>query len=75
VEQESGIDFYNVRLDKLEDTLRTGLVEALEIAEDIRVIFRNGSVRVEVGPLISEEPREMQSKVAHSLCSQVGPPM
>jgi len=75
IEQESGIDFHNVRLDKLEDTLRTGLVEALEIAKDIRVIFMNGSVRVEVGPLAPEELYQMQSKVAGSLCSQVGCPL
>jgi hypothetical protein len=75
IEQESGIDFYNVRLDELENALRTGLVEALEIAEDVRVMFMNGSVRVEVGPLISEELCEMQSKVARSLCSQVGCPL
>lgn len=75
MEQESGIDFHNVRLDRLEDALRTGLVEALEIAEDIRVIFMNGSVRVEVGPLVSEELYQMQSKVASSLCSQVGCPL
>lgn len=75
IEQESGIDFYNVRLDELENALRTGLVEALEIAEDVRVMFMNGSVRVEVGPLISDELCETQSKVAHSLCSQVGCPL
>jgi len=75
IEQESGIDFSNVRLDEIEDTLRTGLVEALEIAEDVRVIFINGTVRVEVGPLISEEFCYMQSKVARSLCSQVGCPL
>jgi len=75
IEQESGIDFYNVRLDELENALRTCLVEALEIAEDVRVMFMNESVRVEVGPLISEELCGMQSKVAHSLCSQVGCPL
>jgi hypothetical protein len=75
MEQESGIDFYNVRLDELENGLRTGMVEALEIAEDVRVIFMSRSVRVEVGPLISEELCQMQSKVARSLCSQVGCPL
>jgi len=75
IEQESGIDFYNVRLDELENALRTGLVEALEIAEDVRVMFMNRSVRVEVGPLVSEELCQVQSKVAHSLCSQVGCPL
>jgi len=75
MEQESGIDFYNVRLDRLEDTLRTGLVDSLEIAEDIRIMFMNGSIRVEVGPLISEEFCETQSKVAQSLCSQLGCPL
>ena len=66
MEQESGIDFYNVRLEELENALRTGLVEALEIAEDVRVIFMNGSVRVEVGPLLSEELCQMQSEDASS---------
>ena len=75
MEQESGIDFYDVGLDKLEDVLRAGLVEALEIVKDIRVIFANESVRVEVGPLVSEELYDMQSKVASSLCSQVGCPL
>jgi len=75
IERESGIDFYNVRLDELENALRTGLVEALEIAEDVRVMFVDESVRAEVGPLISEELCGMQSKVAHSLCSQVGCPL
>ena len=75
IERESGIDFYNERLDEIENALRTGLVEALEIAEDVRVMFMNESVLVEVGPLISEELCGMQSKVAHSLCSQVGCPL
>jgi len=75
IEQETGIDFHNVRLDELETALRTGLVEALEIAEDVRVMFMNRSVRVEVGQLISEELCEVQSKVAHSLYSQVGCPI
>jgi len=75
IEQESGIDFQNVKLDKLEDALRAGLAESLEVVEDIRVIFVNGSVRVEVGPLVSEELYQMQSRVASSLCSQVGCPL
>jgi len=75
MEQESGIDFHNVRLDKLEDALKIGLLEALEIAEDIRVIFADESVRVEVGPLVSEELYHVQSKIASNLCSQVGCPL
>ena len=75
IEQESGIEFENVRLDELENTLKAGLVEGLEIVEDIRITFMNGSVRVEVGPLISEEIYETQWKVARSLCNQVGCPL
>ena len=75
IEQESKIDFYNVRLDELENALRTGLVEALEIAEDVRVMFVNRSVRVEIGPLISEDLCKTQSEVARSLCNQVGCPL
>jgi len=33
-----------VKLDELENALRTGLVEALEIAEDVRVMFMNRSL-------------------------------
>jgi len=75
IEEESGIDLYNVSLDELGNVLRTGLAEAVEIAEDVRVISTDGSVRVEVGPLMLEELCQMQSKVAPSLCSQVGCPL
>jgi len=75
VEQESEIDFYNITLDELEDALKIGLVQALEIAKDVRVNFAGASVLIEVGPLVSEEFCQAQSKVAPNLCSQVGCPL
>ena len=48
MEKESGVDFFDVGREKLEDALRTGLVESLEVAADIKCSYTNNQMTLRI---------------------------
>ena len=48
MEKESGLDFFDLGREKLEDALRTGLVESLEVAADVKISYKNNQMRLRI---------------------------
>ena len=63
MEKESGLDFFDVPSRDLEDALRTGLMESLEVASDVKCSFHEREVRVRI--------REGDVKVSAELVKRV----
>jgi len=48
MEKESGLDFFGLGREKLEEALRTGLVESLEVAADVKCSYTNNQMRLRI---------------------------
>lgn len=62
IEKESGVDFFDVERENVLDSLRTGLVESLEIVADVKGMFANDHLKLR----IREGPIKVSKSVAKS---------
>jgi hypothetical protein len=63
MEKESGLDFFDIARENLEDALRTSLVESLEVVADVKSSFSDSQMRLRV--------REGDVKIGHAVAKSV----